>query len=142
MNAVIFLVFFFQAEDGIRDADVTGVQTCALPISGRRVPWRPASTPARRSARAWSGGRPPGPRGGSVLLPPEGYGAAAPRLRAGTTAGTTTRSPHPCERRAWDRARARSGSPPRTARRRWSPAARGRGALHGGGGSGEPPRQA
>src|SRR6266498_2345030 len=27
--------FFFQAEDGIRDADVTGVQTCALPISGR-----------------------------------------------------------------------------------------------------------
>src|SRR3989442_3775937 len=27
------LFFFFQAEDGIRDADVTGVQTCALPIS-------------------------------------------------------------------------------------------------------------
>src|SRR5207245_3218605 len=26
--------FFFQAEDGIRDATVTGVQTCALPISG------------------------------------------------------------------------------------------------------------
>src|SRR5437773_10077534 len=30
--------FFFQAEDGIRDRDVTGVQTCALPISaGRRA---------------------------------------------------------------------------------------------------------
>ena len=29
---VIFFFFFFQAEDGIRDADVTGVQTCALPI--------------------------------------------------------------------------------------------------------------
>src|SRR5437773_5113739 len=27
--------FFFQAEDGIRDRDVTGVQTCALPISSR-----------------------------------------------------------------------------------------------------------
>src|SRR2546430_4928374 len=27
------LVFFFQAEDGIRDLTVTGVQTCALPIS-------------------------------------------------------------------------------------------------------------
>src|SRR5258708_29049248 len=27
------LVFFFQAEDGIRDDLVTGVQTCALPIS-------------------------------------------------------------------------------------------------------------
>src|SRR6266540_5952419 len=26
--------FFFQAEDGIRDRDVTGVQTCALPIFG------------------------------------------------------------------------------------------------------------
>src|SRR3989442_11979352 len=31
-----FFFFFFQAEDGIRDADVTGVQTCALPISERR----------------------------------------------------------------------------------------------------------
>src|SRR6266498_5587416 len=30
---MIFFAFFFQAEDGIRDADVTGVQTCALPIS-------------------------------------------------------------------------------------------------------------
>src|SRR5215470_14954198 len=29
------LNFFFQAEDGIRDATVTGVQTCALPISAR-----------------------------------------------------------------------------------------------------------
>src|SRR5205823_7670550 len=28
--------FFFQAEDGIRDKLVTGVQTCALPISGIR----------------------------------------------------------------------------------------------------------
>src|SRR5256886_12200204 len=27
-----YLVFFFQAEDGIRDLTVTGVQTCALPI--------------------------------------------------------------------------------------------------------------
>src|SRR5690625_2936156 len=29
------VVFFFQAEDGIRDGHVTGVQTCALPISQR-----------------------------------------------------------------------------------------------------------
>src|SRR5207249_5486214 len=28
----IFFFFFFQAEDGIRDRNVTGVQTCALPI--------------------------------------------------------------------------------------------------------------
>src|SRR5207245_3596085 len=30
---VSYISFFFQAEDGIRDATVTGVQTCALPIS-------------------------------------------------------------------------------------------------------------
>src|SRR5438034_658547 len=30
-----FFFFFFQAEDGIRDHCVTGVQTCALPISRR-----------------------------------------------------------------------------------------------------------
>src|SRR3989442_9809931 len=30
------MFFFFQAEDGIRDADVTGVQTCALPITSCR----------------------------------------------------------------------------------------------------------
>src|SRR5699024_11313445 len=31
------LPFFFQAEDGIRDRNVTGVQTCALPICGSRL---------------------------------------------------------------------------------------------------------
>src|SRR2546422_5117687 len=30
---IMFVFFFFQAEDGIRDVAVTGVQTCALPIS-------------------------------------------------------------------------------------------------------------
>ena len=29
---VVMFHFFFQAEDGIRDTSVTGVQTCALPI--------------------------------------------------------------------------------------------------------------
>src|SRR5690554_7122344 len=37
--------FFFQAEDGIRDADVTGVQTCALPISGCPVHGSTKSVP-------------------------------------------------------------------------------------------------
>src|SRR5438270_258824 len=31
-NEVLVYFFFFQAEDGIRDLTVTGVQTCALPI--------------------------------------------------------------------------------------------------------------
>src|SRR5439155_8667567 len=35
-----FFFFFFQAEDGIRDGHVTGVQTCALPISvDNQVPY-------------------------------------------------------------------------------------------------------
>src|SRR5256885_5156336 len=50
------LSFFFQAEDGIRDYKVTGVQTCALPISASRrhcsAPLmdgqRPISSPVRR----------------------------------------------------------------------------------------------
>src|SRR2546422_6126112 len=33
---VLFFFFFFQAEDGIRDVAVTGVQTCALPIQRAR----------------------------------------------------------------------------------------------------------
>src|SRR5438094_2602597 len=33
---LLIFFFFFQAEDGIRDRTVTGVQTCALPISKRR----------------------------------------------------------------------------------------------------------
>src|SRR5699024_3335779 len=34
----LFFFFFFQAEDGIRDRNVTGVQTCALPISDNLMP--------------------------------------------------------------------------------------------------------
>src|SRR5438552_4960959 len=34
-SSITFVIFFFQAEDGIRDDLVTGVQTCALPISHR-----------------------------------------------------------------------------------------------------------
>src|SRR5207249_9682679 len=32
LYVMLFFFFFFQAEDGIRDRNVTGVQTCALPI--------------------------------------------------------------------------------------------------------------
>src|SRR5260221_7476579 len=38
-----FLFFFFQAEDGIRDHCVTGVQTCALPIFRKYPPHRSCS---------------------------------------------------------------------------------------------------
>src|SRR2546421_10954352 len=46
------MFFFFQAEDGIRDLIVTGVQTCALPISGGFLGVVPSAPGAR------------GPRGG------------------------------------------------------------------------------
>src|SRR5256885_12466917 len=57
----LLFFFFFQAEDGIRDYKVTGVQTCALPISVRSSParteWprRVAAGPARadQSRTGW-----------------------------------------------------------------------------------------
>src|SRR4051794_41489009 len=64
-----YLFFFFQAEDGIRDGRVTGVQTCALPIcrdatwatswdaSRRRRTSRPARAPCRRSRSTGKIGR-------------------------------------------------------------------------------------
>src|SRR5437868_14997602 len=67
---VLSFFFFFQAEDGIRDRNVTGVQTCALPIS-------PAREEPRRRAEAYflAGGNTP--RHVVVVLP----GLAWPDLR-------------------------------------------------------------
>src|SRR5438132_5136532 len=45
MRMYIIAFFFFQAEDGIRDHCVTGVQTCALPISVCSVSFKAASDP-------------------------------------------------------------------------------------------------
>src|SRR5438067_9796085 len=44
-----FCFFFFQAEDGIRDRNVTGVQTCALPISSLFGRCRSKATSEKRS---------------------------------------------------------------------------------------------
>src|SRR5205085_7312303 len=44
--------FFFQAEDGIRDLTVTGVQTCALPIWRARPPRPPRPARARAPDRS------------------------------------------------------------------------------------------
>src|SRR2546429_6835691 len=53
MNDVV-IVFFFQAEDGIRDVAVTGVQTCALPISSACWTARTATSRAPRSCLAFT----------------------------------------------------------------------------------------
>src|SRR3712207_8870663 len=55
-----FDIFFYQAEDGIRDIGVTGVQTCALPISRCRAAGRgrpDAAAPAPASGSAGPGRR-------------------------------------------------------------------------------------
>src|SRR5437762_14311305 len=48
--------FFFQAEDGIRDTSVTGVQTCALPISDVRAAIRAGTVRVLVDLRVAAGG--------------------------------------------------------------------------------------
>src|SRR5437016_6943589 len=87
--SLLRFLFFFQAEDGIRDWSVTGVQTCALPIC------TPRSCPD-------SGGRPPASR--PRRRPPRGGGAppAASRRRR---ADRPRRPASPSRRRASSRDR-------------------------------------
>src|SRR5438309_1325458 len=115
---IVFIFFFFQAEDGIRDGTVTGVQTCALPIwpgtGARRRHRRPESVEdaAGRNAGAIRrrGGRRDRPDRGSRVdhrprlraavehaRPERGRGGEAPGRAAQAGArrhGVTTLLPH------------------------------------------------
>src|SRR5688572_32011836 len=82
------VIFFFQAEDGIRDLTVTGVQTCALPISGDRAgglagaqprTQRTVAPPAGR--RRFADARRAGPPGARCRRPPR-LDATRRRLRS------------------------------------------------------------
>src|SRR5256885_4739168 len=99
VNSYVF--FFFQAEDGIRDYKVTGVQTCALPISRKAV--LPAnSTWSRTCPTAWP----------TFPCPPLQRPSPRPSLRP---------SPRPCRRaspRSWRSEERRVG---KECRSRWSP---------------------
>src|SRR5271169_7117786 len=78
-NARIYSFFFFQAEDGIRDATVTGVQTCALPILRRSV----EASRRRRIGNA-------GVRAGAVQSDPPGASETGLcLLRTHRTSGST-----------------------------------------------------
>src|SRR6266511_5374987 len=55
----IWFFFFFQAEAGIRDFHVTGVQTCALPISSPRFSVRSLPSGLVLTRREGAGGQPP-----------------------------------------------------------------------------------
>src|SRR2546429_3282765 len=63
---MFYFFFFFQAEDGIRDVAVTGVQTCALPIyhRGQRGPRNRAGAArtSGRGGRLWQRDQPPAGR--------------------------------------------------------------------------------
>src|SRR2546426_11664004 len=90
----MFVFFFFQAEDGIRDYKVTGVQTCALPIlpgtlgTGGSVPAPGANDRGPGVLRA---GPPPHTAGpGAAVSPATGWGGigrAAGRERGEISGG-------------------------------------------------------
>src|SRR5699024_11900695 len=63
-TADLCILFFFQAEDGIRDRNVTGVQTCALPISVSPHPHLVLANATRPAAF------PPGGNHGKLTSPP------------------------------------------------------------------------
>src|SRR5258706_7505577 len=76
MTTIYF--FFFQAEDGIRDWSVTGVQTCALPIC------RVLRGPHSYAGGPWDeggGGSPAGPAPGRAPAQGDRGGRAADRLQ-------------------------------------------------------------
>src|SRR2546426_1734303 len=100
-TVTITLFFFFQAEDGIRDYKVTGVQTCALPISV-------GLDPAQRGL--------PGPLDRSLSHP------SRTRTLRQLTPGGSSRQPGggPVRRRCRDR-RSEERRVGKECRSRWSP---------------------
>src|SRR2546425_951118 len=95
LNSVCF--FFFQAEDGIRDKLVTGVQTCALPISRTgpqcRLPIRLAGSgdgTAGLSEKSWCdivACSSPGSAGATFVMLASDGGSPAPRRPAARISG-------------------------------------------------------
>src|SRR6266511_5915121 len=111
--------FFFQAEDGIRDFHVTGVQTCALPISrGRRLSFsqkifgcQAGSPPSFWMRRLW---RPRTPRAIADQLPnvhasPIAHWLIARNQSEALRGGVTIARPRPAWYGARSLTRARTG---------------------------------
>src|SRR5207253_7956608 len=95
---LFFFFFFFQAEDGIRDGHVTGVQTCALPISTgsryRRYPGR--VWPSSVAGPCWA-----------LACLMRAFGSAAPCVPGSERCARSRRSE---ERRVGKEGRARRGA--------------------------------
>src|SRR6266567_7635321 len=81
MYMLEFFFFFFQAEDGIRDLTVTGVQTCALPIAVAGI--------------AGGGGWRFGGMGGTWLLGGSATAAVRAAVDVGIAGGVGPRHPEP-----------------------------------------------
>src|SRR2546430_8309503 len=96
-------LFFFQAEDGIRDLTVTGVQTCALPIyRGSRPPTTPRSGQRGRES--------------TLTTPPSIAKSSAPRTRCSISCA------QPCTSfKDSNRARSEERRVGKECRSRWSP---------------------
>src|SRR5437660_6255636 len=100
IRSFCFFFFFFQAEDGIRDGHVTGVQTCALPIFRARVRGRQARRDrSAKSPFASPSRTPPIPSGGVPIC-------GRSRRASGSFAALVRRS---ARRAAFPRARPRRG---------------------------------
>src|SRR2546430_3146713 len=85
-NDASLCLFFFQAEDGIRDLTVTGVQTCALPIySSSGLFWKLAPPEGAQNGGASFQKRPElesGLESKGVVAPPSVTKYAKPRERS------------------------------------------------------------
>src|SRR2546430_4037282 len=93
----LFFFFFFQAEDGIRDLTVTGVQTCALPIST-------TTRTQRRSRSTATDGCTPAT---SARATPMGRCGSPTGRRTSTSAVASTCPPRSEERRVGKECRSR-----------------------------------
>src|SRR5207248_8576860 len=94
VDGCIYFFFFFQAEDGIRDRTVTGVQTCALPISFQQLQTYKAEVPSLFAPNA-------------VLVVSDGVEARAGTLSAGREWFKPWRTIRSEERRVGKECRAR-----------------------------------
>src|SRR5690349_24871933 len=96
--------FFFQAEDGIRDLYVTGVQTCALPISASAPRNRMRSASAAHMAhvgRTTFGGRPRRPTSGPASLRAAIRGPRSEERRVGKECRSRWSPCHEKKKRTW-----------------------------------------
>src|SRR5699024_6842212 len=95
--------FFFQAEDGIRDRNVTGVQTCALPISTTsETPTASTSLSATTYTNSTPSSPNHSPQTKPTKSPPASTNGSPPNPACGQTDQPSTKQPSPPSRQHAD----------------------------------------